>query len=221
MQPPGEKLWSFATGAVVSSSAAVANGVVYNSSTPNRGSNQLYALNSSTGAKLWSSAIPPNLKSPIVANGVLYITGSDFTSSNHLYAFSVGADLFLRIQPAPTPVSQGDLLTYAFPVWNLGPTNADHEVLTTEVPQGTTFDHIRISGTAGLGTCTTPQYGGAGIIVCHQNGHMAANTTWTVRLTVKVIAPAGTVITEKAVVLAGTLDPNVANNAATMTTKVQ
>ena len=105
----GDKLWSFATGTVVSSSAAVANGVVYNSSTPSRGSNQLYALNTSTGAKLWSFAIPPNLKSPVVANGALYVTGSDFASSNHLYAFSVGADLFLRIQPAPTPVSQGDL----------------------------------------------------------------------------------------------------------------
>ena len=61
------------------------------------------------------------------------------------------ADLFLRILPTPTTVHQGDLITYAFPVWNLGPDNAVHEVLTTQVPEGTTFDYIRISGTPGLG----------------------------------------------------------------------
>ena len=38
----------------------------------------------------------------------------------NVYAFSVGADLFLRIRPTTTTVHQGDLLTYAFPVWNLG-----------------------------------------------------------------------------------------------------
>ena len=64
------------------------------------------------------------------------------------------ADLFLRIRPTSTTVHQGDLLTYAFPVWNLGPDNADYEVLNTQVPEGTTFDYIRISGTPGLGTCT-------------------------------------------------------------------
>ena len=42
----------------------------------------------------------------------------------YLYAFALvsgNADLFLRIQPTPTTVHQGDLITYAFPVWNLGP----------------------------------------------------------------------------------------------------
>ena len=72
------------------------------------------------------------------------------------------ADLFLRIKPTPTTVHQGDLITYAFPVWNLGPDDADHEVLNTQVPEGTTFDYIRISGTPGLGTCTTPPYQGTG-----------------------------------------------------------
>ena len=56
----------------------------------------------------------------------------------------------------------GRPLTYAFPVWNLGPSNANHEVLNTQVPAGTTFDYIRISGTPGLGTCTTPPYQGTG-----------------------------------------------------------
>jgi uncharacterized repeat protein (TIGR01451 family) len=131
------------------------------------------------------------------------------------------SDLFLRVTPSSTTVHQGDLLTYAFPVWNLGPDNAIHEVLNTQVPAGTTFDYIRISGTPGLGMCTTPPYQGTGQIVCHENAAMAPNTTWTVRLTVKVTAPAGTVITENAATMADTPDPNHANNTATVSIKVQ
>ena len=134
---------------------------------------------------------------------------------------SLGADLFLRVIPTSTTVHQGDLLTYAFPVWNLGTANADHEVLNTQVPAGTTFDYIRISGTEGLGTCTTPPYQGTGQIVCQENSSMAPNTTWTVRLTVKVTAASGTVITENAATMADTFDPNTANNMATVSIKVQ
>jgi hypothetical protein len=125
------------------------------------------------------------------------------------------------VQPSTTTVHQGDLITYAFPIWDLGPGNAVHEVLNTQVPEGTTFDYIRISGTPGLGTCTTPPYQGTGQIVCHENSSMAPNTTWTVRLTVKVTAPSGTVITENAATLADTPDPNLANNTATVSTTVQ
>jgi outer membrane protein assembly factor BamB len=227
----GAKLWSNNTGGGVGSSPAVANGVVY---VVDR-TDTLYALNASTGAKLFSypsvnfrvnSTV--QISPPIVADGVVYI--SALSSNNidgipgigaNLYAFSVGADLFLRVQPSATTVHQGDLITYAFPVWNLGPANADHEVLNTQVPVGTTFDYIRISGTPGLGTCTHPPYQGTGQIVCHENGSMAPNTTWTVRLTVRVTAPPGTVITENAATMADTLDPNLANNKATVSVKVQ
>jgi Domain of unknown function DUF11 len=102
-----------------------------------------------------------------------------------------------------------------------GARHAVHEVLNTQVPAGTTFDYIRISGTPGLGTCTTPPYQGTGQIVCHENGAMALNTTWTVRLTVKVTALAGTVITENAATMADTFDPNMANNTATASITVQ
>jgi uncharacterized repeat protein (TIGR01451 family) len=131
------------------------------------------------------------------------------------------ADLFLRIRPTPMTVAQGDLITYAFPVWNLGPSDAAHEILTTQVPAGTTFDYIRISGTPGLGTCTHPPYQGTGQIVCHENSSMAPNTTWTVRLTVRVTAPSGTAITENGTVTEDTLDSNLANNTATVSTTVQ
>ncbi len=135
------------------------------------------------------------------------------------------ADLYLRAAAAPSPYVNFQLLTYTFRVWNLGPGNADQEVLTTEVPYPFTFDYIRISGTPGLGTCTTPSYGGTGAIVCHENSSMAPNTTWTVRLTVQLapeieIIP-GDTITESATVTADTLDPNPANNTVTVITTVQ
>ncbi|HYK36731.1 PQQ-binding-like beta-propeller repeat protein [Alloacidobacterium sp.] len=217
----GTKLWSFTTDISVRSSPAVANGVVYVGSFDQLSDGTVYALNASTGAKLWSDNIGSAvLSSPAVVDGVVYVD----TFAGKLYAFAPGppeADLFLRIFPTPTTVHQGDLLTYAFPVWNFGLNNAVHEVLNTQVPEGTTFDYIRISGTPGLGTCTTPPYQGTGQIVCHENASMAPNTTWTVRLTVKVTAPAGTVITENAATMSDTFDPNLANNTATVSLTVQ
>jgi outer membrane protein assembly factor BamB len=213
----GALLWSYSTGAVELSSPAVANGVVYIGSDLGI----VYALNASTGAKLWSYAMGNYLQSsPAVVNGTLYVG-----SAAGMSAFGLGgasADLFLRIRPTLTTVHQGDLITYAFPVWNLGPDVADQEVLNTQVPAGTVFDYIRISGTPGLGTCTHTPYLGAGPIpiVCNQNGAMALNTTWTVRLTVKVTASAGTVITESAATMATTPDPNMANNTATVSLTV-
>jgi outer membrane protein assembly factor BamB len=219
----GAKLWSYNTGFFDAGSPAVANGVVYIGSADGN----VYALNANTGGELWSydtgtqiTSLGGSISSPAVVDGVVYIHAGDQSGGN-IYAFSVGADLFLRIWPSPTTVHQGDLLTFAFPVWNLGPNNAFHEVLTTQVPAGTTFDYIRISGTPGLGTCTHPPYQGTGQIVCHENSSMAPNTTWTVRLTVKVKAPSGTVITENAATMADTPDPNLANNTSTVSIKVQ
>jgi outer membrane protein assembly factor BamB len=226
----GAKLWSHPTGGrgflSPANGVAVANGVVYAVGADGNS----YGLSASTGAQLWSyhSAVGDSryalISSPTIVDGVVYIrTGNGLTKAGNTYAFALGtpADLFLRIQPTPTAVRQGDLLTYAFPVWNLGPGNADFEVLRTQVPPGTIFDYIRISGTPGLGTCTTPPYQGTGQIVCHENASMAPNTTWTVRVTVKVTAPAGAVITENAATMADTPDPNMANNTATVNVTVQ
>ena len=215
----GAKLWSYATGYQVRSSPAVANGVVYIGSDDNN----LYALNASTGALLWSYDTGYIvISSPTIVDGVVYLNASEASGQMHVYAFSLGsADLFLRIRPIPETVQQGDLITYAFPVWNLGPGDAVHEVLNTQVPEGTTLDYVRISGTPGLGTCTTPPYEGTGEIVCHENSAMAPNTTWTVRVVVKVTAPSGTVITESATTTEETPDPNLANNTATVSMTVQ
>jgi 6-phosphogluconolactonase len=126
------------------------------------------------------------------------------------------ADLLLRVVPYPTPPTEGALLSYAFKIWNMGPGIATHEVLTTEVPPGATFSSISISGTAGLGTCTHPAVGASGPVICHEGSRMAPGTTWTVRMTVKVIAPTRTVISETAKASEDTFDPNLVNNSVTV-----
>ena len=133
----------------MNSSAAVANGAVYISSDDGN----LYALHAGTGARLWSIATGNPLYSPpVIVNGAVYIRGGfggvlGFGQLGITYAYSVEAGLFLRIQPTPTTAHQGDLLTYAFPVWNLGPTNADFEGLNTQVPAGTTFEYLHLRHT--------------------------------------------------------------------------
>jgi uncharacterized repeat protein (TIGR01451 family) len=215
----GAKLWSFTTGDSVESSPAVANGVVYFGSDDFN----LYALNAADGHELWSYPTKTYVESsPAVVDGVVYAAGG-IGHQGPVFAFAERdtADLYLRILASATVVHQGDLITYAFPVWNVGPANADHEVLSTLVPAGTTFDHVTISGTPGLGICTTPSYGRAGRVLCHENASMAPNTTWTVRLTLKVVVPAGAVITENAATTADTSDLNLTNNTATVSMKVE
>jgi N-acetylneuraminic acid mutarotase len=183
-----------------------------------------YSTNGTSPAPVWTVYSAPITVSSTETIEAIAMGSGHSTSAVAAAAYTIlgSADLYLRIRPTTTTVHQGDLLTYAFPVWNLGPDIAAQEVLNTQVPAGTVFDYIRISGTPGLGTCTYTPYLGAGPIpiVCHENSVMALNTTWTVRLTVKVTAPAGTVITESAATMADTPDPNLANNKATVSLTV-
>jgi hypothetical protein len=81
--------WSAATGDIVFSSPAVANGVVYVGSFDRR----LYAFNAQTGAQMWSATTGAGVaSSPAVANGVVYVGSED----DHLYAFNAqtGAQLW-------------------------------------------------------------------------------------------------------------------------------
>jgi outer membrane protein assembly factor BamB len=214
----GALLWSYATGGpIVYSSPAVANGVVYVGSEDNN----VYALDASTGARLWSYGTG-NLvhSSPVVVNGAVYV-GSDRTNdagcSGCVLAFGLGAGLNLRATPDTTSPVQGGLLTYAFRVWNKSSVAAVHEALTTQVPPGTTFSSIALSGTPGLSSCTTPAVGASGPVVCHEKSAMKPGTSWTIQLTVEVTAPSGTGITENAIASSD----NLASNTATAHSTVQ
>jgi outer membrane protein assembly factor BamB len=65
--------WNFAHGAF-DSSPAVVNGVVYFGSWDEN----VYAVDASTGTKLWSYAVGSGVySSPAVANGVVYVSSDD------------------------------------------------------------------------------------------------------------------------------------------------
>ena len=73
---------------LLSSSPAVANGVVYFGS----GDGNVYALNASTGALLWMHNTGFQLdSSPVVANGVVFIGGVYSSSSTELTLYALNA----------------------------------------------------------------------------------------------------------------------------------
>jgi len=72
---PGEPIvghWSFETDGYIEASPAVANGVVYFSSTDG----SLYAIDTNTGQSNWVSEIGWSESSPAVADAVVYVGGS-------------------------------------------------------------------------------------------------------------------------------------------------
>jgi outer membrane protein assembly factor BamB len=138
-----------------------------------------------------------------------FLGGGAINSKGFVF-FAGGPDLNMRVIPYPTPAVEGGLLTYAFKVWNRGPGKAVHEVLNTMVPPGTTFSSLKLSGTGGLGSCTTPAVGDSGPVVCQEGSRMRAGSTWTIRLTVLITAPAGTIITESATASSDNSSPRTA-----------
>ena len=86
--------WSYHTGRIDGSSAAVVNGVVYVGSDDfiSASTGKFYAFNAKTGKLLWSftTAGTPGDSSPAVANGVVYIGVRDTADPDgihgHLYA---------------------------------------------------------------------------------------------------------------------------------------
>src|SRR5665647_2558881 len=80
----GNLLWNYKTGGSVTSSPAVVDGVVYvGSESPD---NNVYALNATTGLKLWNSPVGGGVtdSSPAVVDGMVYVGAED----NQVYAYN-------------------------------------------------------------------------------------------------------------------------------------
>ena len=125
------------------------------------------------------------------------------------------ADLEVSKSDAPDPVSPGGNITYTLVVTNNGPSAAMAVMLTDQVPLLTTF--VSLSAPSGWTCVTSP----AGLITC-TTGSLAVSSPATFTLVVQVnpITPGGTVITNTAMVISPTPDPNPGNNSATAETMV-
>jgi outer membrane protein assembly factor BamB len=78
----GKLLWNYTTSGGISSTAAVANGMVFIGTT----NGKFYALNMSTGKLIWNITAGNLYSSPAVADGMVFI-GSDYNSS--VFAFDI------------------------------------------------------------------------------------------------------------------------------------
>ena len=124
-------------------------------------------------------------------------------------------DLGVSLGASPNPVKSGGKLTYTIKVANAGSSIASNAWLTNTLPAQTQF----LSLSASLGTCFTPAVGATGSIAC-QLGTLAGSAGASITVTVKVVAPGGTSISNSASVGADDSDPFSANNSATVSTSV-
>jgi uncharacterized repeat protein (TIGR01451 family) len=127
------------------------------------------------------------------------------------------ADLAVTKAGTPNPVLAGNPITYTITVTNNGPAAAASVTMVDTLPANTTFTSMAISP---LGTWSCPAPSG-GAETC-TNASLAANTTTTFTLTMKVNAgtPPGTNITNSVTVSATTPDPYSGNNTASTTSVV-
>ncbi len=134
-------------------------------------------------------------------------------------AYCAGADLSVTNSGLPNPVVPGSNITYTQNVANAGPFDAVNATFSEAIPANTTFQSIAISGADASGwTCTTPAVNGTGNIVCTNSdvpSGTSGNATFTVQVKVSGSTVSGTQITDTDEVVAGTNDPNLANNTAT------
>ena len=126
------------------------------------------------------------------------------------------ADLALSLGATPDVARNGQPLTYTITVLDAGPSNATGVVVSDVLSGQTRF--ISASTTRG-GTCLTPAAGATGTVTCRL-GFLPAATSWVNQVVVKVAAKK-TTITNTASVDAATPDPYMANNSATITTRVK
>ncbi len=128
------------------------------------------------------------------------------------------ADMSVTLAASPNPVASGGNITYTVVATDNGPSAADNATLVVPVPANTTF----VSFTPPFGwSCLTPLPANLGNVVCtnaDMPGLSSANFSMVVKVNTGVAN--GTVITGTANVSSSVIDPNSANNTATVTTLV-
>jgi uncharacterized repeat protein (TIGR01451 family) len=133
---------------------------------------------------------------------------------------TTSSDLGVTSSLAPSPAVAGQPLIDTVTVTNTGPSAAAAPVVTMTIPASTTFQSLTSPGDW---TCTTPNVGGTGTVLCTPNsGRLAAGASAQFVLTLGVPAsvPNNSSIGVTTTTGSQTNDPNQTNNASTATVTV-
>jgi conserved repeat domain len=125
------------------------------------------------------------------------------------------ADLAVSIAATPNPVKPGSKVTYTITILNAGPSAALNVLLNDVLSSQSTF----VSARPSQGTCVTPAPASSGTVSC-SIGSIANGATSATQIVVTVIAKKNS-ITNTVTVSTTTTDPNLANNTASITTRVR
>jgi uncharacterized repeat protein (TIGR01451 family) len=161
------------------------------------------------------------LRAAYAINDSGQITGEGTNRRGAQHAFlltpvsPVTVDLAIRKNAART-VASGKNLNYTIEVQNKGPNGATNVIVTDTLPSGTSF----VSATPTQGSCTTPAIGSTGTVTCNLGAMASPPSGVSISLVVNVTASAGSAVTNTATVTGNVTDPNLANNAYTVSTSV-
>jgi uncharacterized repeat protein (TIGR01451 family) len=129
------------------------------------------------------------------------------------------ADISVTNTGTPNPVSPGGTITYTQVVNNAGPQDAINAVFSEAIPANTTFQSI--TAPAGWTCNSTASILATGTITCTDPSFASRLFgTFTVAVTVKAGTTFGTQIVDTATITSGSLDSNLTNNSATVSTVV-
>jgi uncharacterized repeat protein (TIGR01451 family)/CSLREA domain-containing protein len=164
------------------------------------------------GATTDQRGLPRPVDDPVMANAV---DACDAGAYELQGPFVARTDLMVSQSADKTSVKQGDLLTYTVRVRNLGPETAPNAILTNVLSSGVTF----VSAVSAKGNFTAPPAGETGTVTWYLGDLLdQANETAEIRVTVRI--KGRTTITNQATVTSDAVDPNPANNTASLATSV-
>jgi uncharacterized repeat protein (TIGR01451 family) len=126
------------------------------------------------------------------------------------------SDVAVSINATPSPISQNGDLAYTITITNAGPNAAQQLTINDTLPSASGF----ISEDSTEASCIDPSPGATGTLSCSIRSLANNGATATILIYIQDLAPAGQTLSDSVDVATASLDPNSANNTATVTTYV-